>query len=223
MAAAAGTDADENKDPKAFVLKGATTGGIPGVKPPRPEDLPPEEQFQVASNPNPNPDLYGEFTDEDRQIARQKMEALTETKNTNNKQQDPAFTNFMIEISEQAGKDLAYYAGLEDYEIEFDDGSIKKYYRVAPTQRQWDELEDLRIEIEGGEAMSDGHRLSRREHRLKTKMLEPLKAKYYLVNAETGKPMTAEEHTHVKNSSKIGSILDACVVVSLHKAVVGKK
>jgi hypothetical protein len=188
--------------------------GIPGVKPAKIEDLPPEERFQGS-----NPELYGEFTDEDRQVARQQMEALT----TKKPKENPPFTNFMIEISEQAGKDLAYYAGLEDYEIEMDDGSIKKYYRVAPTQREWDELEDLRIEVEGGEAMTDGHKLSRREHRLKTKQLEPLKAKYYLINAETGKPMTADEHAHVKNSSKIGSILDACVVVSLHKAVVGKK
>ena len=58
---------EEVKDPKAFVQKGATTGGIPGVKPPSPEDLPPEEQFQVSTNP----ELYGEFTDEDRQVARQ--------------------------------------------------------------------------------------------------------------------------------------------------------
>lgn len=62
------------KDPKAFVLKGATSGGIPGVKPPNPEDLPPEEQFQVS-----NPELYGEFTDEDRQVARAQMESVTGT------------------------------------------------------------------------------------------------------------------------------------------------
>ena len=211
---------EEAKDPKAFVLKGATSGGIPGVSPPNPEDLPPEERFQVSSEDNPDSGLYGEFTDEDRQVARQQMEAVTGTKTAKENSQ---FTNFMVEISEQAGKDLAYYAGLEDYEIEMDDGSVKKYYRVAPTQHQWDELEDLRIEVEGGEAMSDGHKLSRREHRLKSKLLESLKAKYYLINAETGKPMTGDEHAHVKNSSKIGSILDACVVVSLHKAVVGKK
>jgi hypothetical protein len=203
---------DDPKDPKAFVQKGATTGGIPGVKPPNPEDLPPEERFQLESNA----ELYGEFTDEDRQVARERMETIT-------KKENPTATNFMAAISEQAGKDLAYYASQESYDIEFDDGSVKKYYRVAPTQRQWDKLEDLRTEIEGWEAIDDGHKLTKREHRIKTKLLEPLKAECYLVDAETNKPMSAEEHSHVKNSGRIGSILDANVVVSLHKAVVGKK
>lgn len=208
------------ENPKEFKLKGATTGGIPGVKPASPEDLPPEEQFQVS-----NPELYGEFSDEDRQVARERMEAVTTPTKSKTKPQKEnlQFGNFMAAISEQAGKDLAYYAGLESYDIEFDDGSVKKYYRVAPSQRQWDKLEDLRAEVEGGEAIDDGHKLSKREHRLKTKLLEPLKAEYYLVDAETNKPMSAEEHGHVKNSGRIGSILDACVVVSLHKAVVGKK
>ena len=144
------------------------------------------------------------------------MEKVTKKENT-------GVMDFMSAISEQAGKDLAYYAGQESYDIEFDDGSVKKYYRVAPTQRQWDKLEDLRAEVEGWEAIDDGHKLSKREHRIKTKSLEPLKAECYLIDAETNKPMTAEEHSHVKNSGRIGSILDANVVVSLHKAVVGKK
>jgi hypothetical protein len=207
---------EEAKDPKAFVLKGATSGGIPGVKPPNPEDLPPEEQFQLSNNP----ELYGEFTDEDRQVARERMETVT---TTTKQKENPTAMNFMAAISEQAGKDLAYYAESEEYDIEMDDGSIKKYYRVAPTQHEWDKLEDLRAEVEGGEALDDGHKLTKRQHRLKTRLLEQLKAKYYLINAETNKPMTAEEHAHVKNSGRIGSILDACVVVSLHKAVVGKK
>lgn len=216
---------DEEKDPKAFIQKGATTGGIPGVKPPRPEDLPPEERFQLEESSDSSA-FYGEFTDEDREAARQRMETVTKKENL-------PFTNFMAAISEQAGKDLAYYASQESYDIEFDDGSVKKYYRVAPTQRQWDKLEDLRAEVEGGESLTEmdtapngtqiPHKLTKREHRLKTQLLEPLKAEYYLVDAETGKPMSAEEHSHVKNSGRIGSILDAGVVVSLHKAVVGKK
>ncbi len=131
--------------------------------------------------------------------------------------------NFMLALTEQAGQDLVYYAGQERFDFEMDDGTIKKFYRVSPTQYEWDELEDLRAEVEGGEAMDDGHKLTQREKRLKTKLLEQLKAKYYLRDAKTHKPMSAEVHAHIKNSSRIGAILDACVVVGLHKAVQGKK
>jgi hypothetical protein len=139
------------------------------------------------------------------------------------KKQNKEPKNFMSSISEQAGKDLVYYAQFEKYDFEMDDGTVKKYYRVSPTQYEWDELEDLRAEVEGGEAMDDGHKLNKREHRLKTKLLEQLKAKYYLRNAKTNKPMSNEEHAHIKNSSKVGSILDSSVIVGLHKAVQGKK
>jgi len=131
--------------------------------------------------------------------------------------------NFMSIISKQAGEDLAYYAQFEKFEFEMDDGTVNKYYRVSPTQYEWDELEDLRAEVEGNEALDDGHKLTQRERRLKTKLLEQLKAKYYLRDVKTHKPMSEEIHAHIKNSSRIGAILDACVVVGLHKAVQGKK
>ena len=139
------------------------------------------------------------------------------------KEEDKGVMSFMNTLSEQAGKDIAYYAQQESFDFEMDDGSIKKFYRVSPTQYEWDELEDLRAEIEGGEAMDDGHKLSKREIRLKTRILEPMKAKYYLRDSKTHKPMTSDEHAHIKNSSRVGAILDACVVVGLHKAVQGKK
>lgn len=187
--------------------------GLPdGARPPTIDQLPDEDKWQ---HPDYKPDpVIHELTNQDFTETKAKMaEELSKDKPT----------EFLKAISEQAGKDLAYYAQFEKYDLEMDDGHTEKYYRTSPTAYEWDELEDLRAEVEGGEAMDDGHKLTKRETRLKTKLLEQLKAKYYLINVKTNKPMREEERAHVKNSGKIGAILDACVVVSLHKAVQGKK
>jgi hypothetical protein len=178
---------------------------------------------EKPSNAAVNPD---DLAPEDRETYLKQLDladgTIEQPEYTPKKKQKTA-DNFMSSIVEQAGKDILYYAGQERFDFEMDDGTIKKFYRVSPTQYEWDELEDLRAEVEGGEALDDGHKLNKREIRLKTKLLEQLKAKYYLRNSKNNKPMTAEEHAHIKNSSRIGSILDACVVVGLHKAVQGKK
>jgi hypothetical protein len=194
--------------------------GLPdGAQPATIDQLPEEEKFQLMSEEELKAKkerdslLYGDFR-EDR------AEAVAVTKA---KEEKAETLNFMKGISEQAGKDLAYYAGLDKYDLEMDDGHTERYYRVSPTDYEWDELEDLRAEVEGGEAMDDGHKLTKRETRQKTKLLEQLKAKYYLRNTKTQNPMMPADKAHVKNASKLGAILDACVVVSLHKAVQGKK
>lgn len=187
--------------------------GIPGLLPPNPDDLPREylTPEQLAER-DKKEGLYGDFTSAREEIVKEKKDAV-----------DQGAIDWLKSISAQAGRDMAYYAGMTSFEFEFDDGKVTKFNRVSPIDYQWDELEDLRAELEGGEAMDDGHKLSRREKRLKEKLLEQLKAKYYLINAKTQEPMSADIKAHVRDSNKLGCILDACVLVSLHKAVVGKK
>jgi hypothetical protein len=209
------TDADENKDPKAFVLRGATTGGIPGVKPPRPEDLPPEEQFQVASNA----DLYGEFTDEDRQVARQRMEEVTSSTSAVFDEDDNALDWFQKKTVEG----FRYWAGFTQYKIKFDDGSKATYERQPLTKYQSDELLDLSAEIQGMREIDSDRALSVTEVRKRQKALDKLKAAYYMKNVKTGKMMTPEELSHVADSTIIDSILEACFAITVAKWAEGKK
>jgi hypothetical protein len=205
---------EEVKDPKAFVLKGATTGGIPGVKPPNPEDLPPEERFQLEPS---NPELYGEFTDEDRQVARQTMETVTGTGAVFD--EDNALDWFQKKTVEG----FRYWAGFTQYKIKFDDGSKQIYERQPLTKYQSDELLDLSAEIQGMRDMETDKVLSVTVVRKKQKALDKLKAAYYMKNMKTGKMMTPDELRHVADSTIIDSILEACFAITVAKWAEGKK
>lgn len=206
---------EEPKDPKAFVQKGATTGGIPGVKPPRPEDLPPEERFQLENNP----ELYGEFTDEDRQVARQQMEAVTGTGTSQVFDEDNALDWFQKKTVEG----FRYWAGYTQYKIKFDDGSKQIYERQPLTKYQSDELLDLSAEIQGMREMDTDKVLSVTDVRKRQKALDKLKAAYYMKNVKTGKMMTPDELKHVADSTIIDSILEACFAITVAKWAEGKK
>lgn len=204
---------EEIKDPKAFQLKGATSGGIPGVKPPAPEDLPPEEQFQLSNNP----ELYGEFSDEDRQVARQQMEAVTGTQVFDEE------TNALDWFQKKTVEGFRYWAGFLQYKIKFDDGSKVTYERQPLTKYQSDELLDLSAEIQGMREMDSDKVLSVTAVRKKQKALDKLKAAYYMKNVKTGKMMTPDELKHVADSTIIDSILEACFAITVAKWAEGKK
>lgn len=203
---------EEAKDPKAFVLKGATSGGIPGVKPPRPEDLPPEERFQLESNP----ELYGEFSDEDRQVARERMETVTA-------QVFDEDSNALDWFQKKTVEGFRYWAGFTQYKIKFDDGSKQIYERQPLTKYQSDELLDLSAEIQGMRDLENDKVLSVTEVRKRQKSLDKLKAAYYMKNVKTGKMMTPEELKHVADSTIIDSILEACFAITVAKWAEGKK
>jgi hypothetical protein len=194
-------------------LSDETPKGIPGVKPARPEDLPPEEQFQVSSNP----ELYGEFSDEDRQVARERMETVTSTGQVFD--EDNALDWFQKKTVEG----FRYWAGFTQYKIKFDDGSKQIYERQPLTKYQSDELLDLSAEIQGMRAMDSDKVLSVTEVRKKQKALDKLKAVYYMKNVKTGKMMTPEELKHVADSTIIDSILEACFAITVAKWAEGKK
>jgi hypothetical protein len=194
-------------------LSDETPKGIPGVKPARPEDLPPEEQFQVSSNP----ELYGEFSDEDRQVARERMETVTSTGQVFD--EDNALDWFQKKTVEG----FRYWAGFTQYKIKFDDGSKQIYERQPLTKYQSDELLDLSAEIQGMRAMDSDKVLSVTEVRKKQKALDKLKAVYYMKNVKTGKMMTPDELKHVADSTIIDSILEACFAITVAKWAEGKK
>ena len=214
---------EEAKDPKAFVLKGATSGGIPGVKPPRPEDLPPEERFQLESSP----ELYGEFSDEDRQVARERMKTVTS--NTQIFDEDNALDWFQRKTVEG----FRYWAGFTQYKIKFNDGSKQIYERLPATKHQSNEMLDLSAEIQGMQTIDferdesgkivSGKQLSVVEVRRRQTALDILKAKYYMKNIKTGQMMTEEELDNVADSTIIDSILEACFAITVAKWAEGKK
>ena len=200
-------------NPKEFKLKGATTGGIPGVKPPNPEDLPPEEQFQVS-----NSELYGEFTDEDRQVARERMEAVTSSGQVFDED-----SNALDWFQKKTVEGFRYWAGFTQYKIKFDDGSKTTYERQPLTKYQSDELLDLSAEIQGMREIDSDKVLSVTQVRKRQKALDKLKAAYYMKNVKTGKMMTPSELKHVADSTIIDSILEACFAITVAKWAEGKK
>jgi hypothetical protein len=208
---------DENKvpDPKEFQLKGATSGGIPGVSPPTAAQLPPEERFQANSG------LDGEFTDEDRQIARQRMETVTGTGGT--AQVFDEETNALDWFQKKTVEGFRYWAQFLQYKIKFDDGSKQTYERQPLTKYQSDELLDLAAEIQGMQDMNTGKALSITQVRKRQKALDKLKAAYYMKNVKTGKMMTPDELYHVADSTIIDSILEACFAITVAKWAEGKK
>ena len=206
---------EEGKDPKAFVLKGATSSGIPGVKPPNPEDLPPEERFQLEPS---NPELYGEFTDEDRQVARERMETVTSTGQVFDED-----SNALDWFQKKTVEGFRYWAGFTQYKIKFDDGSKTTYERQPLTKYQSDELLDLSAEIQGMHDLENDKVLSVTEVRKRQKSLDKLKAAYYMKNVKTGKMMTPNELKHVADSTIIDSILEACFAITVAKWAEGKK
>jgi hypothetical protein len=189
--------------------------GIPGVKPARPEDLPPEEQFQVSSNP----ELYGEFSDEDRQVARAQMEAVTSTGG----QVFDEDSNALDWFQKKTVEGFRYWAGFTQYKIKFDDGSKTTYERQPLTKYQSDELLDLSAEIQGMRDLENDKVLSVTEVRKRQKSLDKLKAAYYMKNVKTGKMMTPDELKHVADSTIIDSILEACFAITVAKWAEGKK
>ena len=206
----------EEKDPKEFQLKGATAGGIPGVKAPSPEELPPEERFQSSSSSTEG--LYGEFTDEDRQQARQRMETVTGTGAVFDEDE-----NALDWFQKKTVEGFRYWAQFLQYKIKFDDGSKQTYERQPLTKYQSDELLDLSAEIQGMREMDTDKVLSVTAVRKKQKALDKLKAAYYMKNVKTGKMMTPDELYKVADSTIIDSILEACLAITVAKWAEGKK
>jgi hypothetical protein len=104
-----------------------------------------------------------------------------------------------------------------------DDGTTRHFRRVPITKYESDELLDISAEIQGMKTIDTDQTLTVGQVRQKQKLLDQLKAKYYLRDVKTGKPMTMEEVKHVADSTIIDSILEACFAITIAKWAEGKK
>lgn len=195
------------------VTEGKKSGLPDGAMPPTIDQLPEEEKFQLAEQ---DP-LIHEMTNVDYTTERVFDE------------QENALDWFQKKTTEG----FKYWAGFTEYVIKMDDGRKERYKRVPITKYESNELLDISAEIQGMKTIDyeedkngtviAGKRLSVIEVRRKGDLLDQLKAKYYLRNVKTGKPMSIEELMHVADSTIIDSILEACFAITIAKWAEGKK
>jgi len=194
--------------------------GIPGLKPPNPDQLPPEEAHQIP-NLSSNPDLYGTFTDEDRRLQHQEQQQQEQGSSSTRMFDEEE--NAVEWFQKKTVEGFKYWAQFTQYRIKMDDGRIITYERVPITKYQSDELLDLSSEIQAGRDIDTDRVLSATKIRQKQKQLDIMRAKYYMRNVKTGQPMAPEELKHAADSTIIDSILEACTAITLAKWAEGKK
>lgn len=185
-------------------VKSPAPTGIPGVKPATIDQLPEEEKFQLEDEQAAIHDLTNiDYTEEKAKVFDEQENALDW-------------------FQKKTTEGFKYWAGFTEYVIKMDDGRKERYKRVPITKYESDELLDLSAEIQGMRTVDD-QVLTVLQVRQKQKLLDQLKAKYYLRNVKTGKPMTIEELHHVADSTIIDSILEACFAITIAKWAEGKK
>jgi len=175
--------------------------GIPGWKAPRPEDLPEEERdiFEKQLKEPENSDIiYGDIKQD---IPAQVIDP---------ENPDDYFTNIGI-------RQYRYYAGFDNYNVEMVNGDVIKYTGLFPSAGEYEDLEDMRIQIIARtsldyEADSDGKTIRGKIYSLtEIRQLEKLwldkLAQCYLLNTKTKKPMTPEERRNCKYQHVIYGIL----------------
>lgn len=182
--------------------------GLPdGALPPTIDQLPEEERWQL------------EETEQDPVIHDLSNIDYTEEKTQVFDEQDNALDWFQKKTTEG----FKYWAQFTEYVIKMDDGRKERYRRVPITKYESDELLDLSAEVQGMRTIDTDQVLTVLQVRQKQKLLDQLKAKYYLRNVKTGKPMTVQELHHVADSTIIDSILEACFAITIAKWAEGKK
>jgi hypothetical protein len=209
---------------------GATEGGIPGLKAPSLEQLPDEmlsgEQLREkhkldearTQREGEAPGLYGDFTqvrDDPTQVKREQIF---------DQEQDEQDQSKAVQwFANKTTEGFKYWAQFSQYKIKMDDGRIEHYERRPITKYQADELLDLSSEIQALRDINTEKKLTVTQVRQKQRTLDALKAKYYMFNLRTKKPMSLDEVNHVADSTIIDSILEACFAITLAKWTEGKK
>ena len=174
--------------------------GIPGYPAPKPEDLPEDERenqpgFMEAHSTEDKSIIYGD-------IQQPQQKEITDP--------DDYFTDI-------GSKVYRYFAQYDTHEIEMCDGTTVKYTGMFPSALDYEELEDLRIQIiarttldfqtdSEGKVIA-GKRYSITEMRNMEKMWLDKLAETYLFNTKTKKPMTPEERKSCKYQWVIYGIL----------------
>lgn len=215
----------EDEQQKKVKDVGLTEGGIPGLKSPKLEDLPDElldpEQLREkhkleearVQREGEAPGLYGDFT----QVREEQIGQVFD-------QEDERESSKAVQwFANKTTEGFRYWAQFTQYKIKMDDGRIEHYERRPITKYQADELLDLSSEIQGMRDVNTDKPITVTQARQKQKQLDALKAKYYMINLRTKKPMSMEEVKHVADSTVIDSILEACFAITLAKWTEGKK
>ena len=199
--------------------------GLPdGAMPPTIDQLPEEEKFQLAEQ---DPVIH-ELTNHDYSEERENILHGATAENIFNEEE-----NALDWFQKKTTEGFKYWAGFTEYIIKMDDGSKRRYKRVPITKYESDELLDVSAEIQSMKTIDyqtdnegkviAGKVLNPIEVRQRGKLLDQLKAKYYLRDVKTGKPMSIEEVKHVADSTIIDSILEACFAITIAKWAEGKK
>ena len=175
------------------------TKGIPGYPAPKPEDLPEEERelhLKQLEEPKTHTDeekalIYGD-------IPQHNIEESLESSSGG--------SGVDFDLAAIGSKVYRKFAQFDTYNIEMRDGTVVRYTGLFPPEMEYEELEDIRIQIVARTNM-DGKTLSPIEVRHLEKLWLDKLGEYYLFNTKTKKPMTREERLNVKEHWVINGIL----------------
>ena len=187
-----------------------------GYVPPKPEDLPEEERWQLDPNKfrPENEEFYGPTGTPDDVKEDNAIPIVDNQKPTNDANE--AIRRVMMEGS----RNYQYWAQFDNYEIEMRDGSTAKFHRVEIPEMEFDELEDIRTQIECRMDMKEKPLNAVQIRNLEKLFLRKL-GQYYLVNSKTGKPMTEKERLQAKDHHQIAGILKSNLLRSNNDASTG--
>jgi uncharacterized protein YpuA (DUF1002 family) len=116
---------------------------------------------------------------------------------------------------------LTEYIKQDSFNITFDDGSTKKFYRVGLNQDLTEQIKDLQNQLETKlylEGEHQGEEISNREMRLFRKKLIKIGLNY-LKDSSTHKTLTEEQAKKVLPGALLSSIIDACIYRTVHDIV----
>lgn len=180
--------------------------GIPGVKAASIEDLPDDEKWQLDEG------LRKQFEAEKEAYGKIGSDAIEESKNQIFDVNNP--DEYFVNIGSKAYR---FWAGFDTYYIEMSNGTVVKYTGLFPSVSEYEDIEDMRIEIIAGVTMDyqtdeKGKVTSGKEYNLIEKRnLEKLwldkLADCYLLNTKTKKPMTHDERRNCKYQHILYGIL----------------
>jgi hypothetical protein len=103
-----------------------------------------------------------------------------------------------------------HFSGYDTHELEMEDGSIVIYEHTFPSTRQVRELEKMRAQIGDGKN-DDGKPFDNRELDAFKELWYDKMAEFYLMNTNTGKPMTPEERMSCKNDWHARTVIMSCL------------
>jgi hypothetical protein len=116
---------------------------------------------------------------------------------------------------------LVEYAKKDTFDIKFDDGTTKKFYRVGLNQDLTEQIKDLQIELETIlylEGDNEGQKISKRELRLIRKKRDKL-ALNYLKDSATHKTMTEDQAKKILPGSLLTNIIESSIYRTTHDIV----